>query len=210
VTDMRSPDVRPSASLGVLRWLAVAGLGLVGFGVLVLVAMSELSAPVRARGLVELVPVALGAVVGLVYLAAAFRLARGKQRLGVAIGWGLLLITFVVIILPDLHPPHFSANESPTIRDLRALVAAPSTANAGLAEPIRWGYRRTLHLPAASATASQSRSFAITAAPVKPGRSGVRGFCADTTGVLCFNLDGTAPPVRSDGTCDIDRCRPLE
>lgn len=44
--------------------------------------------------------------------------------------------------------------------------------------------------------------YAITATPSQPGDSGVRGFCGDSTGVLCFSRTGEAPPVR-DGFCQI-------
>lgn len=80
----------------------------------------------------------------------------------------------------------------------------------------RCGYVRTLHLgPAAShlpVTASRSSvtSYAYSASPVEPGRSGVRGFCADSSGTFCFTLDGTAPSVRPDGMCDLSKCTKLE
>lgn len=210
MTDMPSPNFRPSIFLGILRWLAVVGLGLFGIGLLY-VATLELSARrVKDPGLVGLV---VG--MGLVCLGVAVRLslpprALWKLRLAVGLGWALLLTMVFVLVAPDLFRAHPHDNEAATIQDLRALVADPSTASAVLAEPIRWGYRRTLHLPAASAaTAAQSRGFAVTATPLEPGRSGVRAFCADTTGVMCFNLDGTAPPVRPDGTCDLDACNTL-
>jgi len=205
-----SPDARPSIVLRVFRSLAAAGLGLFGIGLLY-VATLELSAQ-RVKD-----PGSVGVVVGmgLVCLAAGVRLAfpikaLWKLRLAVGFGWALLLTMVFVLVAPDLFRAHPHDNEAATIQDLRALVAVPSTASAGLVEPIRWGYRRTLHLPAASAaTAAQSRGFAVTATPLEPGRSGVRAFCADTTGAMCFNLDGTAPPVRPDGTCDLDACNTL-
>jgi hypothetical protein len=78
--------------------------------------------------------------------------------------------------------------------------------------PARCGYVRQLHPglppPALPSTASPSSltAFAYTAAPETPGQSGVRGFCADSAGNLCFTIDGTAPPVLPDGTCDLGRC----
>ena len=50
-------------------------------------------------------------------------------------------------------------------------------------------------------------SFAFTATPLKPGVTGRRGFCADSTGKICFTADGREPPVRN-GRCD--PCKKLE
>jgi hypothetical protein len=74
----------------------------------------------------------------------------------------------------------------------------------------RLGYHRAFHAgpradPAAVARAKASpsslRAFAFTATPVKPGVSGGRAFCADSTGRMCMTKDGSAPPVR-DGRCE--------
>lgn len=70
------------------------------------------------------------------------------------------------------------------------------------------GYERTFHPGASpsSAEASELRSpsslesFAYTAVPVKQGQTGVRAFCGDSTGRVCFTLDGSEPPVE-DGLC---------
>jgi hypothetical protein len=50
-------------------------------------------------------------------------------------------------------------------------------------------------------------SFAFTATPAKPGVTGRRAFCADSTGKICFSPDGREPPVRN-GRCD--PCKRLE
>jgi len=74
----------------------------------------------------------------------------------------------------------------------------------------RLGYNRAFHAgpradPAAIAKAKASpsslRAFAFTATPVKPGVSGKRAFCADSTGRMCMTKDGSAPPVRN-GACE--------
>lgn len=44
-------------------------------------------------------------------------------------------------------------------------------------------------------------SYAYVAVPLRPGLTGVRGFCGDSTGRICFTTDGSAPPV-NDGVCD--------
>jgi hypothetical protein len=62
------------------------------------------------------------------------------------------------------------------------------------------GYRRTYipgppaHIPRCFAT------FAYTALPTRPGRTGVRSFCADDTGIVCVNDDG-APFAVAEGRC---------
>jgi len=73
----------------------------------------------------------------------------------------------------------------------------------------RKGYDRFAHpgptpaelQPKASRTSVES--YAITAVPSAPGRSGVRAFCGDTTGRVCATRDGT-PPVVEDGFCVVD------
>jgi hypothetical protein len=43
-------------------------------------------------------------------------------------------------------------------------------------------------------------SFAVTAVPLAPGESGVRGFCGDASGRICFTADGQEPAV-VEGNC---------
>ncbi|MCG6922586.1 MAG: hypothetical protein LJF15_16090 [Acidobacteria bacterium] len=78
------------------------------------------------------------------------------------------------------------------------------------------GYTRSFHpgprpdqIPSSSSPTSVT-TWAYTAVPVDPGYTGVRGFCGDSNGDLCFTVDGTAPPLRADGTCDLGRCAPLQ
>jgi len=76
---------------------------------------------------------------------------------------------------------------------------------------------RTLHPgPAPSplptgASASSVLGFAYTVVPKEPGFSGIRGFCGDSTGLICFSRSGEAPPVR-DGACEVtvNTCEVLE
>jgi hypothetical protein len=81
---------------------------------------------------------------------------------------------------------------------------------ASLAE--RKGYRRSFHpgltpdrIPPSSSPTSVT-TWAYVAIPVDPGYTGVRGFCGDSNGALCFTTDGTPPALRSDSTCDLDSC----
>jgi type IV pilus assembly protein PilA len=77
------------------------------------------------------------------------------------------------------------------------------------------GYQRTFHPGAEmSLTAAPGcpggtglESFAYTAEPVTSGQTGVRGFCGDASGVICFTTDGSAPPV-TNGRC-AEGCTPL-
>jgi hypothetical protein len=79
----------------------------------------------------------------------------------------------------------------------------------------RNGYRRSFvpgpPVPGAPPAVSKTstRSFAYVAVPVQPGHSGVRGFCGDWSGAVCFTPDGAAPRVRPDGTCDPATCSVL-
>ncbi len=50
-------------------------------------------------------------------------------------------------------------------------------------------------------------AFAVTAVPLTPGETGVRGFCGDSRGIVCFSADGKEPPV-VDGACAAS-CPPL-
>jgi type IV pilus assembly protein PilA len=69
------------------------------------------------------------------------------------------------------------------------------------------GYKRRFH-PGAPPTdeggsqrsPSSISTFAYTAVPLQPGRTGVRGFCGDSSGKLCYTLDGSEPPIEN-GEC---------
>lgn len=80
------------------------------------------------------------------------------------------------------------------------------------------GYRRAFHPgpPAAPRPPLRGRprplglvSFAYTAVPEEPGQTGVRGFCGDSTGLICFTPDGREPGVTPDGKCDLATCQEL-
>ncbi len=75
---------------------------------------------------------------------------------------------------------------------------------------VKNGYRRTFH-PGSSAPVASSpagapfstgslEGYAYVAVPEKVGQTGVRGFCGDASGRICFTTDGSAPEV-SDGAC---------
>jgi len=85
----------------------------------------------------------------------------------------------------------------------RPRYEGPTFLDATLLRTEKSGYRRTFHPgprvePAdrkAGMSPTSLRSFAYVAVPIVPGRTGVRGFCGDDTGVICFTIDGTAPRV---------------
>lgn len=73
----------------------------------------------------------------------------------------------------------------------------------------RLGYARSFQLGPkaadaelrpASAVPGSARTFVFTAIPVVAGETGLRAFCGDAGGKICFTVDGTPPGVR-DGRC---------
>ncbi len=104
--------------------------------------------------------------------------------------------------------PCVSCSEARVIGEIQTAVASsrtPGPSGRAVRGPIeKHGYRLTLRpgpVPGA---------FAWVAVPKEPGTSGVRGFCGDSGGVLCFTADGRAPRVRPDGSCDLATCGVLE
>lgn len=77
------------------------------------------------------------------------------------------------------------------------------------------GYRRKFHAgakvanPGPDASSSSMAAFALTAVPIRAGETGVRGFCVDSSNIVCFTPDGTEPRV-VDGTCPVSKgCEPV-
>ena len=77
---------------------------------------------------------------------------------------------------------------------------------------LKSGYRRTFH-PGSQMTGpgcpegSGLDTFAYTAVPVTRGQTGVRGFCGDSTGIVCSTADGSEPEIVA-GNCG-PSCQPL-
>ena len=95
-------------------------------------------------------------------------------------------------------------------------ATAPTFLDATLtAAQVKSGYRRAFHPGAEVALADRPgcaggtglESFAYTAEPETRGRTGVRGFCGDDSGRICFTADGSVPPV-TNGRC-AEGCTPL-
>ena len=92
--------------------------------------------------------------------------------------------------------------------------SGPSALDRELARAaVKNGYRRVFHAgPAASprpATSSPTSmmSYAYVAAPVEPGRTGVRAFCGDASGRMCYRVDGRMPEDLA-GACPAE-CEPM-
>ncbi len=92
----------------------------------------------------------------------------------------------------------------------RASYAGPAFLDAGLASlSDKSGYKRAFHpgkptRPGAKAYAA----FAYTATPLEPGKTGVRSFCGDSSGLVCSDPKGAAIlPVA--GACP-RTCAPLQ
>jgi hypothetical protein len=173
--------------------------------------------------------------------------ARPTATLWFVASWSGIVF-FSSVISADSH--RVPRNESRTIADIRALVAAQAayqSLNHGhadgnlscLAQPAmclpdhgdhevavldgeiaalgpRYGYRRSFHpgLPPEGlrleGSLSSVRTWAYLATPAEPGVTGVRSFCGDSSGRICFTLARDLPSLRADGTCDVDRCTTLE
>jgi type II secretory pathway pseudopilin PulG len=82
----------------------------------------------------------------------------------------------------------------------------------------RHGYRGQLtsgpavQLPperAGQVSPSSVQAFAYVVEPVKFGQTGVRAFCGDASGIVCFTLDGSTPRTTPAGLCDQSSCRLL-
>lgn len=151
---------------------------------------------------------------------------------------GLLVMVALVgiiaaIAIPSLLRARMSANEAATIGDLRTVISAqfsyagasggvfgkseclidpgqclrnydgPALAIPAILASESHGYRRTLSL------GPRQRSFAYVAVPLKVGQTGVRGFCADHTGIICWTQDGSAPRVAGGG-CDLTTCKVIQ
>ncbi len=146
-----------------------------------------------------------------------------------------VLGVLAAIAIPSLLRARVSANETTTIADVRAFssaeeafrsatgsygtpecLAAPSTcvqsyhgpsfldAQAGAAT--RAGYRRTFQPGPGQAGPTGITDWTYLAVPVTRNRTGVRAFCADSTGRVCAAARGT--PAVAGGRCS-DPCQDL-
>jgi type IV pilus assembly protein PilA len=105
---------------------------------------------------------------------------------------------------PSLCIPGYPAN-GPTFLDSGLASLSPKS-----------GYSRKFYVSSLlvgggvePTSRSSVASYAYVAAPIKVGQTGIRGFCGDASGVICYTAEGSAPRTR-DGTCDLSSCRKLQ
>jgi hypothetical protein len=82
------------------------------------------------------------------------------------------------------------SNENSAVGQLRSLLIG-ELAGGQAQLPSRDGYTFKVYRAARAPAAG----FAYTATPAKLGRTGIHGFCADSTGRVCYSPDGTEPRV---------------
>jgi hypothetical protein len=135
-------------------------------------------------------------------------------------GGGSLAGLFGAVAAPSLMRARISANEAATIGDIRTVISAQAAYQSTiggfygdlecLAEPARCvvgysgppmldaalvgareksGYRRAFH-GGARVGGRGLVSFAYTATPLQPGQTGVRSFCGDASGLVCYDPSG--------------------
>lgn len=142
-------------------------------------------------------------------------IATSALSLLIVIPLGIL----AAIAIPSLLRARVSANEAATIGDVRTMISAeaayqsvsggyygpprclaaptaclPAYSGPTLLHPdlasatVKNGYRRTFH-PGPGAS-DNLESFAYTAVPVEPGKTGNRAFCGDSSGRVCAVKSG--------------------
>lgn len=112
----------------------------------------------------------------------------------------------------------FSSSSGGSYGDLRCLsepatcidgYAGPVFVDAGLAQATeKGGYKRAFQAGAAAARPRSFDGFAYTATPLTVGQTGVRSFCGDSSGLICFDPTG-AEIVPERGACP-SGCQPLD
>jgi hypothetical protein len=133
------------------------------------------------------------------------------------------------IAIPSLVRARIAANEAVAIGDIRTVISAEAAYQsvaqgygdlACLAKPgscikgytgevflddalagatEKSGYKRAFHPGPAGKKPGTYRGFAYTATPIEAGKTGIRSFCGDATGRVCF--DPKSGIVPSAGSC---------
>ena len=198
---------------GRITQIVVACVGLCGFpcgtliGVLLLVYLMGTGIRVIFSGRpgTELTP----------YEVAEARKAMGMSGSAVALVVGAVILAGILFIgiiaaiaIPSLLRARVAANEAAAIGHVRSVVTAringqPLDPSIVLDTP-RQGYVLTIKAPSGDATMD---AFTVVAVPVVAGRTGVRQFCGDATGLVCALPAGATMDV-SSGTCG-PSCVPL-
>jgi len=112
-----------------------------------------------------------------------------------------------------------------TLTEISTTSATTPSCNAGmfidsvLASGSKSGYTftmgpgsATVTAPPGCSTAGYSDGYYITAVPTSAGTTGTRAFCSDQTGVIQFNLGGTATAASTAGSvgCSTSAMTPLQ
>jgi hypothetical protein len=155
------------------------------------------------------------------------RFVRVVAWAAAAAGLGIFAAIAIPSLLRTDRVPH---NEPAAIGDIRAVInaeadyqsvaqgygslsclAKPGSCVQGYAgpafldeqlatAPVKMGYKRAFHPGPAGKRPGTYRSFAYTASPHDPGKTGIRSFCGDSSGRICFDPKGS-PIVPSSGAC---------
>jgi hypothetical protein len=177
----------PAASSGKGRAIAVIALNL---GVLGLAAIA-IPSLLRAK-LSALEATAVGDLRTMVAAQAAYSHYNG----------GFFESRLACLVEPATCLPDYPKDGRPLLDPVLASLAAKA------------GYRRAFYPGPAGAprTPVHGRSpapgvvgYAFTAIP--EAYEGMRAFCADSTGRMCFTPDGREPGVTPEGMCDLSTCR---
>lgn len=142
------------------------------------------------------------------------------------------------IAIPSFLRARLTANEAAAIGDLRTFISAEvayqSAADGAFGRPECLAkpascipkYQGPVFLDAALASLAPKtgykrafipgpskgrgiESYVIVLEPLQPKQTGVRAFCGDSSGAICYTADGSKPPV-VDGACDLSGdCRQL-
>jgi type IV pilus assembly protein PilA len=154
---------------------------------------------------------------------------------GVVVFFGGIVVIGIIaaIAIPSLLRARISANEAVAIGDLRTVMSAevayheasngrygtipclsqPAQCISGYSGPnfldstatlsAKQGYEKELTL------SRNDRRFVYIATPKVWNQTGVRGFCADSTGFICYTPNASALLVR-DGACDPESCQAFQ
>jgi hypothetical protein len=107
---------------------------------------------------------------------------------------------------PSACIPGYAAN-GPTFLDPMLVSLDP-----------KGGYKRSFHpgppadaaeIAKAKASSTSVLSYAYVAVPVEVGKTGIRAFCGDSNGIVCFTKDGAMPKIEG-GTCPLSVCQVLQ
>ena len=94
----------------------------------------------------------------------------------------------------------------------------PSFLDARMLAETRYGYRWTFHAGspappnetrAGRVSLSSLETYAYVAVPVASASTDLRGYCGDSTGLICYTTDGVTPRVERGACAGDPRCRPL-